>query len=455
MMLSGGCCAERGISIARVRDISNPGRPMNHPTAQFLLAAKQAEIKALQQLSINCLLVTSISELVHQLQRERGISNIFLASGCEVFVQQRQQQLLQSTKAEQQVRNQLTTQYLQASEPCHSSRLLSGVCLALQGMDHLAELREQVGKQQCTALQSTEAYSRLIAAWLAVVLESADLAGDAVITRLLVALFNLLQSKEYAGQERAWGAMGFASGQLSTELAERLLLLQQAQQHSAAVFLEFATEPQQQQWQGLEQATATQQLRQLRTMIQQLAGTAAPVPAVSDLWYQFATERMDAMHLLQAELTTQLQQLTAETVEAAQQQLQQHHSKLIELAELAGSQGLTLLIDPSMPGLYGASVLPHSATEQAVQAPSRSFYQLLSEQAQHIRQMQTELANARRAISEQKLIDRAKILLMQYKHLTEEQAYRQLQQSAMKQQCRIADVADVVVTALKPVRTSS
>ncbi len=160
---------------------------MNYSTAQFLLAAKQAEIKALQQLSTNCLLVTSISELVHQLQRERGISNIFLASDCEVFVVQRQQQLLQSTKAEQQLRTQLNQQYLQATEPCNSSRLLSAVCLALQGMDHLAELREQVGKQKFTPLQSTEAYSRLITAWLAVVLESADLACDAGITRFLVA----------------------------------------------------------------------------------------------------------------------------------------------------------------------------------------------------------------------------------------------------------------------------
>ncbi|HJS16972.1 MAG TPA: nitrate- and nitrite sensing domain-containing protein [Rheinheimera sp.] len=427
---------------------------MNYPTAQFLLAAKQAEIKALQQLSANCLLVTSVSELVHQLQRERGISNIFLASDCEVFVVQRQQQLLQSTKAEQQLRTQLNQQYLQATEPCNSSRLLSGVCLALQGMDHLAELREQVGNQKFTPLQSTEAYSRLIAAWLAVVLESADLACDAGITRFLVALFNLLQTKEYAGQERAWGAMGLASGQLTTELAERLLLLQQAQQHSAAVFLEFATASQQQQWHQLEQATASKQLQQLRTMIQQLSGTAAPVPAVSDLWYQFATERMDAMHLLQAGLTSELQQLTSATVDAAQQQLQQHQLKLTELTELPASSGLTLLIDPGMLGLYGASVVPAGQAEQNVQAPSRSFYQLLSEQAQHIRQMHTELTDARRAISEQKLIDRAKLLLMQYKKLTEEQAYRQLQQSAMKQQCRIADVADAVVKALKPVKTS-
>jgi hypothetical protein len=430
---------------------------MNHPTALFLLAAKQAEIKALQQLSTSCLLVTSISELVHQLQRERGISNIFLASGCELFALQRQQQLLQSVQAEQQLRTALNKQYLQGTEPCQSSRLLSGISLALQGVDHLAGLREQIQLQKITPLQATEAYSRLIAAWLAVVLESADLACDAGITRFLVALFNLLQTKEYAGQERAWGAMGLASGQLTTELAERLLLLQQAQQHSSAVFLEFATTEQQQQWHQLDQATAAKQLRQLRTMIQQLSGTAAPVPAVSDLWYQFATERMDEMHLLQAGLTAQLQQLTSATVEAAQQKLKQHQHKLTELSELTelpASSGLTLLIDPSMPGLYGASVVSAGQAESTVQAPSRSFYQLLSEQAQHIRQMHTELTDARRAISEQKLIDRAKLLLMQYKKLTEEQAYRQLQQSAMKQQCRIADVADAVVKALKPVKTS-
>lgn len=423
---------------------------MNYPTAQFLLAAKQAEIKALEQLSANCLLVTGISELVHQLQRERGISNIFLASGCELFAKQRQQQLLQSTQAEQQLRTQLTKQYLQATELCNNSRLLSGVCLALQGMDHLAELRDQVGKQKFTPQQSTEAYSRLIAAWLAVVLDCADLACDAGITRLLVALFNLLQTKEYAGQERAWGAMGLASGQLTVELAERLLLLQQAQQHSSAVFLEFAAKVRQRQWHQQEQGCAAKQLQQLRTMMQQLCGTAAPVPAVSDLWYQFATERMDEMHLLQAGLTAELQQLTSATVNAAQQQLQQHHAKLTELTVLPASSSVTLLIDPSMPALYGAAVVPQLASEQGVQAPSRGFYQLLSEQAQHIRQMQTELTDARRAISEQKQINRAKLLLMQYKNLTEEQAYRQLQQSAMKQRSCIADVADAVVKVLVP-----
>ncbi len=72
------------------------------------------------------------------------LSNIFLASGCELFALQRQQQLLQSVQAEQQLRTALNKQYLQGAEPCQSSRLLSGISLALQGVDHLAGLREQI-----------------------------------------------------------------------------------------------------------------------------------------------------------------------------------------------------------------------------------------------------------------------------------------------------------------------
>ncbi|EJK2098994.1 nitrate- and nitrite sensing domain-containing protein [Vibrio cholerae] len=421
---------------------------MNHQTTQFLLVAKQAEINALEQLSANCLLVTGISELVHQLQRERGISNIFLASGCELFAQQRQQQLLQTTIAEQQLRTQLTQQYLQAKDLCNNSRLLNGIALALLGLDKLAALREQISKQQLMPSQSTEAYSSLIATWLVVVQDSTDLVCDADITRLLVALFNLLQIKEYAGQERAWGAIGLASGRLTTTLGERLLLLQQAQQQSSVVFLEFASEEQQLQWHQQEQGLATKQLQQLRTLMQQLSGTTMPVPAVSDLWYQFATERMDEMHLLQIKVTAQLQKLTFVTVSAAQQQLQCNPAKLPQLSEQPMNLRVNIVIDPFIQGMCGFSATPLLADHLSINAPNRSFYQLLSEQAQHIRMIQTELAETRQVMSEQKLIDRAKLLLMQYKNLSEAQAYRQLQQSAMKQRSSIADVADAVIKLL-------
>ena len=49
-------------------------------TKRFLLAAKHAEITVLEQLSSNCRIVIAVRELIHELQKERGASNIFLAS---------------------------------------------------------------------------------------------------------------------------------------------------------------------------------------------------------------------------------------------------------------------------------------------------------------------------------------------------------------------------------------
>ena len=64
-----------------------------------------------------------------------------------------------------------------------------------------------------------------------------------------------------------------------------------------------------------------------------------------------------------------------------------------------------------------------------------------------VRQMRSELAETRRAQEERKLIDRAKGLLMKAKGLDESAAYALLRKTAMDQGCRVADVAEALVTA--------
>ena len=58
-------------------------------TKRFLLAAKRAEITVLEQLSSNCRIVISVRNMVHALQRERGATNIYLASKGDRFAGQR------------------------------------------------------------------------------------------------------------------------------------------------------------------------------------------------------------------------------------------------------------------------------------------------------------------------------------------------------------------------------
>ena len=54
------------------------------PTLRFMLAARRCELQGLESLSVTCELVTRISQLVHQLQKERGYSNVYLGNQTAV-----------------------------------------------------------------------------------------------------------------------------------------------------------------------------------------------------------------------------------------------------------------------------------------------------------------------------------------------------------------------------------
>jgi response regulator NasT len=61
--------------------------------------------------------------------------------------------------------------------------------------------------------------------------------------------------------------------------------------------------------------------------------------------------------------------------------------------------------------------------------------------------LQRELADAKSALEERKIIDRAKGILMKMRGLSEEEAFALLRQTAMNEKKKIAEIAQSVVTA--------
>jgi response regulator NasT len=61
--------------------------------------------------------------------------------------------------------------------------------------------------------------------------------------------------------------------------------------------------------------------------------------------------------------------------------------------------------------------------------------------------LQRELTDAKTALEERKLIDRAKGILMQTRRFSEQEAYALLRQTAMNEKKKLADIAQSVVTA--------
>ena len=435
-------------------------------TKRFLLAAKHAEINVLEQLSSNCRIVIAVHELIHEIQKERGASNIYLASSGQRYAKERSQYVCNSEQAESTLKSQLKSLYLNNVFSSLNPRLLSSITLALQATDHLPHLRKHVIEQAISPLESTRAYSRLVASLLAVIFEAAAIASDPTITRVLVALFNFMQAKEYAGQERAWGAIGFVETHFDVRLCTKLQALQQAQEHHFDIFNEFADKTQKAALVTLQQSKAASDVLQLRNMIAQLSDGSPIASEISEVWFDVATRRIDAMQSIETLLTEALSSQANQQVQNAKRELA-NHQQLIEnfndehsnnnysgegiAANEETSEGspLTLLFDPAMPGLVEGE--PNSAPQNSIASQRstlsahRSFYDLLRSQAQHIEDMERELDEAKRAIVEQKTVSRAKLVIMEKFNISENDAYRRLQKQAMSENTTIVNIASKVV----------
>jgi two-component system, response regulator / RNA-binding antiterminator len=67
------------------------------------------------------------------------------------------------------------------------------------------------------------------------------------------------------------------------------------------------------------------------------------------------------------------------------------------------------------------------------------------------KKLKDELDNAKQALEERKLIDRAKGILMAERKLSEADAYELLRKSAMNENCRLVDIAQSVLANAKPI----
>lgn len=76
----------------------------------------------------------------------------------------------------------------------------------------------------------------------------------------------------------------------------------------------------------------------------------------------------------------------------------------------------------------------------------KSILQLVVAQFDRFKRLNDELERSKSALTERKLIERAKGLLMAHQNLSEDQAYRLLRKMAMDQNRRLADIADSILS---------
>lgn len=436
--LPAGSSSERSwhsiCSVCRKEIPAEKGLPVaiRHNAADYLIAARQAEALSLQHLLRMARMVVAISSLVHTLQRERGASGIFAGSAGSRFGSQRSRMLI-DTDAELAGFNALLCTLEDEADIMHAgSRLLSRMATAIHQLAQLDTFRSQVQALEVSLEQVNQFYTELIRALLAVVFEAADSAADPEITRALVALFHFMQGKELAGQERALGGMRLASGQFSNSLVERAGVLIDGQERCFDIFANFADDGSLQLWRRDVAACSLEEIRKLRSIICSPCRNQQRDAELSEEWFAVCTTRIDAMKQVEDALERNVEQTSEIRLAAAHQDLDRYRMDVLAIRQLSGMPPLPDYADGST-----VTALPP--------ALGRSMIDLLQSQTQRLQSMQEELNQARTALEERKLLDRAKALLMKHRKLREDEAHALMRKMAMNQGRKLTDVALAVI----------
>ncbi|WP_347557133.1 nitrate- and nitrite sensing domain-containing protein [Robbsia sp. KACC 23696] len=414
---------------------------MSAPAMQFTLHAKQREIDALRLLADRIELTDLLGRLVHVLQRERGITSIYLGSDGRRFVTERGAVRDESVPMLLALRDRLDLEL--APGQSATARMLSTIAWVLLDLDSLDALRARIDRRALSATDSVTAFSKVIGGLMELIFQLADVSPDPGISRTLVALVHVVQAKEAAGQERAVGAHMFAAGRFAVDQQQRLVHLIGAQSRGLDVFLQFADAAQSTWWAARSGTAQRASLETLRQRLCTAASGDALDTALSEPWFEATSARITDLWHLQIALTLHVRQACDTQIGIAEQALRDSERLIQQWRENPPPHAHAL--EHFFAGVPDGDTTAHPVPEHlsgAERSTMASLQSLLEAQGARLARMEVELDAARRALHDRKLVERAKIALMARHGLREEAAFRMLQKTAMDQNRRLVDVAE-------------
>lgn len=362
--------------------------------------ARQVQKEQLRQLAQQGQLVSQLSHIVHMLQCERGASNIWLCSQGRLYAAERR---ASAALVDEQTRK-LLVRLLPEHLPT-SGGLCQRIARAVWSLEQLPALRQKVMVCQMTPEAATDQFSRTIRHLLDIIPQLNDSIDEPMLAGRLVALYSFMQGKELVGQERALGAQGFAQGNFSDELRQRLVDRIDGQQPCFDSFLSLAPGPLKMLF--LTECQAGIAVEQMR----RIACTRQPSEDGGESalhWFTQQTQRLEPMRGLEELLIAELMSAVDE-----------------------------LLLGEDAP----KPTFDDPASDNLVLHLDRQLLPLVRQQARELEQLSGQLASLKDTLSERQIIDKAKSVLMTHRQMNEEQAWHCLRKMAMDKNQRMVEIA--------------
>ena len=176
-------------------------------------------------------LAPAISSLVHEMQKERGISAGTVSSSGGLAGGSPFAEKLPAQYRETDVKQAELTRLLSNFNAAHfGGNLAARIADAQQVLTPLGAWRQAVSTHTITAAELTARYSDAIEKLIGIVREMQILNTGIDFTQAIYAYTHLMEAKEYSGIERAIGSAGFAAGRFDLASYTRFIELIDRQQ---------------------------------------------------------------------------------------------------------------------------------------------------------------------------------------------------------------------------------
>ena len=229
------------------------------------LQSRLGDLAMLTELSVK------MSDLVHEQQKERGATAVFIGSGGARFSTELQAQRLETDK-----KRAALEEFLANFESAnHGTSFSESLSTLLRELNKMEEVRKAVTSFSISLPEAVGYYTNLNTKKLDLIANLAKMSADPRITTSIVGFTNYLQGKERAGIERALGAAGFAAGQFEPEVHNNFKSMINTQKIYNDVFLTKASDKQRALFEEVMSGQDAKEVQRMREVARSKASNAS------------------------------------------------------------------------------------------------------------------------------------------------------------------------------------
>ena len=316
-----------------------------HDARESLGLFKETEqIKRLSNLAVKT------SALLHEMQKERGMSAGFLGSGGNKFADSlEQQRALTSTRLED------IKGYLETNRDNTSQDTQQFIREKLSKLQSLDDLRQSVSAQSISVKQQVADYTAINTDLISIIAELPHVSSLGAVNNLASAYVNFIQSKERAGIERAVLSGTFAADAFQPGMHSRFLQLVSEQRTFLKAFEALASEAQMTDFRAMQAEAIFDQTQAMRNIATAKA-TEGGFAVDPTQWFALQTEKINRLKAFEDRLSDDLVTMSENTEAQAWSKL------LTELATAAFS----VLVGLAFAWAAGRSILQQLGCEPAL-----------------------------------------------------------------------------------------